>query len=213
MGLQNIVIMLLLSTAGAKQPEGVSEKIYDCNYDTTKSVYLDVVANGNTYKCGVDPGTIEAPTIETSPKITLNGATKTDYYTVYLSGGDDRLGDMKPIVHMMIANVKGSDLLTGFTSADQPSDVTSIIPYYRPNPFVPWRDSTYSYLVYKQNGGKTDFSALDGVATVAFDIPGAATKYNLTLLDSNYILAWQDIFGSMGVWWKAFWSIFGFGLV
>jgi hypothetical protein len=78
---------------------------------------------------------------------------------------------------------------------------------------VPWRDSTYSYLVYKQNGGKTDFSALDGVATVAFDIPGAATKYNLTLLDSNYILAWQDIFGSMGVWWKAFWSIFGFGLV
>ena len=62
MGIFNIAVLLLISTARAVQPEGVSDTIYDCKYDSTKSVYLDIEFDGELYKCG-ESDTIEAPLI------------------------------------------------------------------------------------------------------------------------------------------------------
>ena len=59
MGIFNVAILLLISTARAVQPEGVSNTIYDCKYDSTKSVYLNIEFDGELYKCG-ESGTIEA---------------------------------------------------------------------------------------------------------------------------------------------------------
>ena len=81
------------------------------------------------------------------PNIAMASAADNDYYTIVLSNPDDSI-PVGPIVHQMIGNVKGSDLKTGFQQA--PASSTEIIPFFRPNPPIPFLHVHYCYLVYKQ---------------------------------------------------------------
>ena len=125
------------------QPPGVSNTLYDCTYDNTASTYLDVEIDGDLVTCGTinekENKAIRAPAIndEDRPKVTLNGAIDADYYTVILSASDDDLGDMGPIIHMLVGNVLGSDLKAGVTLT--PSGASEIIGYFGPNPPFPFR--------------------------------------------------------------------------
>ena len=209
MGIKNIAI-LLISAVMAAQPEGVSDTLYDCNYDDTQATYLEIKFDDEIYKCG-EGGAIRAPKLEeTSPLITLNGAEDDSYYTIILSNPDDMI-PIAPIIHHMIVNVKGSDFKNGFTDDSAPSDADTLIAYYRPSPPIPFIKFTYSYLVYKQNNGDTDFSAMD-TSNIDFDIEGVASTYNLSFVDSNYFLSKGTVWSSMtmflGLIWNAltFWN-------
>jgi hypothetical protein len=164
MGIKNLALLLFTTGTFAGFTPGDNDADYACTYDDTAAVYLDLYIE-DYVKCGMIGGwnkAIKAPFFDAgSPTITLNGATADDYYTVVFDTGD-RLGDpYGPIMHELIVNVKGSDLSTGFSSLNVPSTADVLIEFYRPNPPIPFLKNSYSYAVYKQENGDTDFSAQD----------------------------------------------------
>ena len=205
MGIKSIAKLLLASTVVAEQPNGVTDPIYDCTYDNTAAVYLDINIDGLLYKCGVNDtmmSAVKATIIEeASPTITLNGADDADFYTVMLLDNEsDWIG---PIIHELVTNVPGSDLKAGLTNT-YPADVDVLIDYFRPDPPIPFARKTFSYLVYKQDNGDTDFSSWSVEDYSLFDFAGFATTYSLTFVTTNYFIAkptmWSALKSFLNIW-------------
>ena len=103
--------MLLLGAVVAEQPDGVSNTIYDCNYDTTATQYLDVNVAGDQTECGLIDGknkkvlASKLSAKKGGPTVVLNGAVDTDYYTVIMTNPDDFLAPNAPIIHHLVVNV------------------------------------------------------------------------------------------------------------
>lgn len=74
------------------------------------------------------------------------------------------------ILHEFVVNVKGSDLKQGITNTyAHPSEVDVLVDFYGPDPPIPFTVGTYHYLIFKQDNGDTDFSALDVSVLSLFD--------------------------------------------
>ena len=125
--------------------------MYVCTYDTAAK-WLTIIPKGMTDEivCGSVDGEDRSFNTEEMtddmPSIKLNGLSTTEkdaYYTLILSNPDDSI-PIKPIIHQIIGNVKGSDLATGDISKG-----TEIKEYRRPNPPILWFQFHYIYLVYK----------------------------------------------------------------
>ena len=122
--MRNILLALFASSVLAAQPDGVSDTVYDCVWDSSKTHLLEIFVADNgvdlEIRCGQQHPegeivAIEAPVFDDGnhPNIAMASATNNDYYTIVLSNPDDSI-PVGPIVHQMIGNVKGSDLKTGF---------------------------------------------------------------------------------------------------
>ena len=155
--MRNILLALFASPALAAQPDGVSDTVYDCVWDSSKTHLLEIVVVDDGYDheimCGEQQPedfivAFNAPIFDDGnhPNIAMASAVDNDYYTIVLSNPDDSI-PVGPIIHQIIGNVKGSDLKTGFQQA--PASSTEIIPFFRPDPPIPFLHFHYCYLVYK----------------------------------------------------------------
>jgi hypothetical protein len=214
MGIKNIALLLLTTGTFAGHTPGDIDAAYTCTYDDTAAVYLDLTLDNTLVKCGLINDKkvgIYAPNLDyfDPPTIKLNGATADDFYTVMMDTGD-RVGEpYGPIMHWLVVNVKGSDLATEFSSLSIPSDADNLIEYFRPNPPVPFRKNSYSYAVYKQENGDTDFSAQD-LTTMMFARQSMIDTYSLTLVDTNYYFAKGTAWSSTVQFWQIMWSLMPF---
>tara|TARA_B110000285_G_C14489978_1_gene323463 strand:- start:94 stop:438 length:345 start_codon:yes stop_codon:yes gene_type:complete len=106
----------------------------------------------------------------------------------------------------MIGNVKGDDFLLGFAETI-PSSATEIIPFFRPNPPIPFLEFHYCYLVYRQTYGYINYSSASK-ETTKWDQSAFANKYNLELLTSNYFVAQATLWSSFMFFFSLIFSIF-----
>ena len=123
---------------------------------------------------------VNAPTLCLYGKNNLSIAE--NYYTIILSNPDDMI-PVGPIIHNMIGNIKGSDLMQCKTTG------TTVFEYFSPNPPIPFKNFHYVYLVYLQGNSNEDFSDVMEMDTTKFDVDAVAESHNLFFLTSNYFVA------------------------
>ena len=96
---------------------------------------------------------------EGSPTVRLLNVDFNDnsdnYYTVILANPDDFL-KKAPIIHHMVTNVSRYDLLYWNWYSGKNTSSEDLVNYVGPGPGI-----TYSYLIYQQMDGVTDFSSLE----------------------------------------------------
>lgn len=173
MGIKNLALLLLVSTVVSEQPRGVSDTLYDCEYDDTKATYIDIkLPNGEYSKCG-DKNLRGSVLGDPQPEVMINGADADTYYTLVLSNPDDKISAFAPVLHNIITNIKGSDLPAtdgttySLTDATAPSASTVEVAYAPPGAMIPMMQLTYCYVLYKQVDGVTTF-------TISTDYPDMA---------------------------------------